>query len=56
VPPLVDETYVKVAGKWRHLYRAVGQYGHVIEPAHSRPSIYCGSAVIARTNGSLILS
>ena len=23
----VDETYVKVAGRWRHLYRAIDQYG-----------------------------
>jgi IS6 family transposase len=27
----VDETYVKVAGRWRHLYRAVDQYGQVID-------------------------
>jgi len=27
----VDETYVKVAGSWRYLYRAVDQYGQVID-------------------------
>ena len=27
----VDETYVKVAGKWRYLYRAVDQFGQVID-------------------------
>jgi transposase-like protein len=27
----VDETYVKVAGQWRYLYRAVDQYGQVID-------------------------
>jgi IS6 family transposase len=27
----VDETYVKVAGRWTYLYRAVDQYGQVIE-------------------------
>ena len=27
----VDETYVKVAGHWRYLYRAVDQYGQVID-------------------------
>jgi hypothetical protein len=26
-----DETYVKVAGRWRYLYRAVDQYGQVID-------------------------
>jgi transposase-like protein len=27
----VDETYVKVAARWRYLYRAVDQYGQVID-------------------------
>jgi IS6 family transposase len=27
----VDETYVKVAGRWRHVYRAVDQFGQVID-------------------------
>jgi hypothetical protein len=27
----VDETYVKVAGSWRYVYRAVDQYGQVID-------------------------
>ena len=27
----VDETYVKVAGSWRYLYREVDQYGQVID-------------------------
>jgi transposase-like protein len=27
----VDETYVKVAGVWRYVYRAVDQYGQVID-------------------------
>jgi len=27
----VDETYVKVNGAWRYLYRAVDQYGQVID-------------------------
>src|SRR5918911_1324848 len=27
----VDETYVKVGGLWRHLYRAIGQFGQVID-------------------------
>ncbi len=28
---LVDETYVKVAGRWRYLYRAIDQFGQVID-------------------------
>jgi transposase-like protein len=27
----VDETYVKVAGRWRYVYRAIDQYGQVID-------------------------
>jgi IS6 family transposase len=27
----VDETYIKVAGKWTYLYRAVDQFGQVID-------------------------
>jgi len=27
----VDETYVKVAGTWRHLFRAIDQFGQVID-------------------------
>lgn len=33
----VDETYVKVAGRWRYLYRAVDQFGQVID-------VFCPSA------------
>jgi IS6 family transposase len=28
---LVDETYVKIAGRWVYLYRAVDQFGQVID-------------------------
>ena len=28
---LVDETYVKVAGRWRYLYRGIDQFGQVID-------------------------
>jgi transposase-like protein len=28
---LVDETYVRVAGVWRYLYRAIDQFGQVID-------------------------
>jgi transposase-like protein len=27
----VDETYVKVAGQWRYVYRAVDQYGQIVD-------------------------
>jgi len=27
----VDETYVKVSGRWRYVYRAVDQFGQVID-------------------------
>jgi transposase, IS6 family len=27
----VDETYVKVAGRWRYVYRAVDQFGQIID-------------------------
>ena len=32
----VDETYVKVRGRWRYLYRAVDQFGQVIDVLVSR--------------------
>ncbi len=27
----VDETYVKVSGRWRYVYRAIDQYGQIID-------------------------
>ena len=27
----VDQTYAKVAGRWRYVYRAVDQYGQIID-------------------------
>jgi len=32
----VDETYVKVAGRWRYVYRAIDQFGQVIDIFVSR--------------------
>ena len=32
----VDETYVKVAGQWRHVHRAIDQFGQVIDVFVSR--------------------
>jgi transposase-like protein len=38
----VDETYVRVAGQWRYVYRAVDQFGQVVDgfvsPAARRQS------------------
>jgi transposase-like protein len=30
-PLAVDETYVKVGGRWRYVYRAIDQFGQVID-------------------------
>ena len=32
----VDETYVKVAGQWRYIYRAIDQFGQVVDVFVSR--------------------
>jgi transposase-like protein len=32
----VDETYVKVAGQWRYVYRAIDQFGQVVDVFVSR--------------------
>ena len=32
----VDETYMKVAGRWRYVYRAIDQFGQVIDVFMSR--------------------
>ena len=39
----VDETYVKVAGCWRYVYRAVDEYGQVID-AYVSPRRDSGAA------------
>jgi transposase-like protein len=37
----VDQTYVKVAGWWRYVYRAIDQFGQVIDSTrcHGRPPV-----------------
>ena len=40
----VDETYVKVAGQWRYVYRAIDQFGQVVDVFVSR----CRDASAAR--------
>jgi IS6 family transposase len=32
----VDETYLKVGGSWRYLFRAIDQFGHVVDVFLSR--------------------
>jgi transposase-like protein len=36
----VDETYVKVAGRWVYLYRAIDQFGQVIDVLGSEKRIW----------------
>jgi len=36
----VDETYVKVAGQWRYVYRAIDQFGQVIDVFVSRGATF----------------
>jgi transposase-like protein len=43
----VDETYVKVNGVWRYVYRPVDQYGQVIDvlvAARGTPPRFGGSS------------
>ena len=44
----VDETYVKVAGQWRYVYRAIDQFGQVIDvfvSARRMPRPPAGSSI-----------
>jgi transposase-like protein len=27
----VDETYLKIGGRWRYLYRAIDAHGHIVD-------------------------
>jgi hypothetical protein len=42
----VDETYVKVAGRWRYVYRAIDQFGQVIDVFVSAPRRQGRSSVL----------
>ena len=41
----VDETYVKVAGRWRYVYQAIDQFGQVID-------VFVGAGMRTRPAGS----
>ena len=43
-----DETYVKVAGRWTYLYRAIDQHGQVIDVLLSVRRDWRGPAVLHR--------
>jgi DDE domain len=54
----VDETYVKVAGQWRYVYRAIDQFGQVIDVFVSRqrtprPPVGSSSGPSARARSRL---
>ena len=49
----VDETYVKVAGRWRYVYRAIDQAGQVIDVfASSRRDSACARRFFQRALGT----
>lgn len=49
----VDETYVRVAGRWRYAYRAIDQYGQVIDVSVSpRRDIQAARRFFAAALGS----
>jgi transposase-like protein len=49
----VDGTYVKVAGRWRYLYRAVDQYGQVIDVPAVRAAGHRGGTPVLHPRAGL---
>jgi IS6 family transposase len=47
----VDETYVKVARQWRYIYRAIHQFGQVVDVPVSRGATPCGAGVPGGAGG-----
>src|SRR5215213_3680108 len=45
----VDETYVKVAGQWRYVYRAIDQFAQIIDVFVSSRARHQGSPSLLRT-------
>ena len=48
----VDETYVKVAGRWRYVYRAIDQFGQVIDVFMSQTRCTGGTPVLEQALGT----
>jgi len=48
-----DETYVKVSGVWRYVYRAVDQYGQVIDVRLRPPRRRRGTPVLPSGDGHI---
>jgi transposase-like protein len=49
----VDETYVQVAGQWRYVYRAIDQFGQVIDVLVSpRPDVGAASRFFQQAIGA----
>jgi transposase-like protein len=51
----VDETYLKVAGRWVYLYRAIDQFGQVIDVLVSNKRGSGGHPPILHPAGSMAL-
>ena len=49
----MDETYVMVAGRWVYLYRAIDQFGQVIDVLVSQKRDLAASGVNGLTLGGL---
>ena len=49
----VDETYVKVAGRWRYVYRAIDQHGQIIDVYVSATARHPGRATVLRDRARL---
>ena len=52
----VDETYVKVAGRWRCVYRAVDQHGQIIDVYVSRNRDIRAARRSSRRRGAIMAS
>ena len=51
----VDETYLKIAGRWVYLYRAIDQHGQVIDVLASQRRDLAAERVLALTGMSSLV-